>query len=74
MHNENHPREVECLIDIKELARRLSLSHYTLYNWVWQGRLMPIRLGPRCLRFDYDEVLLSLRQATRHRNTPEGGA
>lgn len=63
------------LIDIKELSRRLSMARGTLYNWVWQDRLRPIRIG-RNLRFDYDEVLLSFRHslAPLDRHTPEVGA
>jgi excisionase family DNA binding protein len=63
------------LIDIKELSRRLNMARGTLYNWVWQERLSPIRIG-RNLRFDYDEVLLSFRHshARLDRDTPQGGA
>ena len=68
-------KDENCLIDIKELSRRLSMARGTLYNWVWKDRLRPIRIG-RNLRFDYDEVLLSFRHshAPLHRHTPEGGA
>jgi excisionase family DNA binding protein len=51
----------EQLINIKELARRLGMARGTLYNWVYQDRLVPIRVG-RCLRFDYEEVIRSLSQ------------
>ena len=52
--------EPTILIDIKELARRLDMARGTLYNWVYRGRLTPIRVG-RSLRFDYEEVLQSFR-------------
>ena len=75
MQDTNQRKDENYLIDIKELARRLSMSRYTLYNWVWQDRLRPIRIG-RNLRFDYDDVLLSFRHPNGplDRHTPEGGA
>jgi excisionase family DNA binding protein len=57
-----HPRilglevdDVSQLIDIKELARRLSLARGTLYNWVHERRIPYRKLG-RALRFDPDEI------------------
>ena len=47
------------LIDIDELAARLSIAKGTLYNWVYLKRIPYIKAG-RCLRFDADEVLASL--------------
>ena len=44
-----------CLIDINELSRRLSIAKGTLYNWVSQGRLPFKKIG-RCVRFDWDEI------------------
>jgi excisionase family DNA binding protein len=44
-----------CLIDINELSRRLSIARGTLYNWVSQGRLPFKKIG-RCVRFDWDEI------------------
>jgi excisionase family DNA binding protein len=66
--------EPRILIDIKELSRRLSMSTGTLYNWVHEERLMPIRIG-RNLRFDYDEVLFSFRhKVPLDSDTSERGA
>ena len=47
------------LIDIDELAARLSIAKGTLYNWVYLKRIPYIKAG-RCLRFDADEVLATL--------------
>ena len=44
-----------CLIDINELSRRLSIAKGTLYNWVSQGRVPFKKIG-RCVRFDWDEI------------------
>jgi excisionase family DNA binding protein len=44
-----------CLIDINELSRRLSIAKGTLYNWVSQGKLPFKKIG-RCVRFDWDEI------------------
>ena len=51
------------LIDIDELAMRLSIAKGTLYNWVYLKRIPYIKAG-RCLRFDPDEVLASLPHST----------
>ena len=51
------------LIDIDELAGRLSTAKGTLYNWVYLKRIPYIKAG-RCLRFDPDEVLASLPHTT----------
>jgi excisionase family DNA binding protein len=51
------------LIDINELARRLSIAKGTLYNWVYLRRIPFIKAG-RCLRFDHAEVLNSLTHST----------
>lgn len=49
------------LIDINELSRRLSIAKATLYNWVYLRRIPFVKAG-RCVRFDYQEVLETLRQ------------
>lgn len=49
------------LIDIKELSRRLGVAKGTLYNWVYLRRIPFVKAG-RCVRFDYQEVLETLRQ------------
>lgn len=49
------------LIGIDELSRRLSVAKGTLYNWVYLGRIPFVKAG-RCLRFDYQRVLETLRQ------------
>ena len=51
------------LIDIDELASRLSIAKGTLYNWVYLKRIPYIK-ARRCLRFDPDEVLASLPHST----------
>jgi excisionase family DNA binding protein len=51
------------LVDIDELAARLSIAKGTLYNWVYLKRIPYIKAG-RCLRFDADEVLASLPHST----------
>jgi excisionase family DNA binding protein len=49
------------LIDINELARRLRVAKGTLYNWVYLRRIPFVKAG-RCVRFDYQQVLETLRQ------------
>lgn len=50
----------EKLIDIKGLSRRLSTPTGTLYNRVNQQTIPFYKIG-NALRFDYEEVILSLR-------------
>jgi len=47
------------LIDVEEMARRLSMSKGTLYNRVHERRIPFIKIG-KSLRFDPDEVIRSL--------------
>ena len=49
------------LIDIDELAHRLSVAKGTLYNWVYLRRIPFVKAG-RSVRFDYQQVLETLRQ------------
>jgi excisionase family DNA binding protein len=49
------------LIDINELSRRLCVAKGTLYNWVYLRRIPFVKAG-RCVRFDYQDVLATLRQ------------
>ncbi len=51
------------VIDINALSRLLSIPRGTLYNWVYLRRIPFIKAG-RCLRFDAEEVLRSLRHST----------
>jgi excisionase family DNA binding protein len=55
------PAAPTTLIGIDELSRRLSIAKGTLYNWVYLRRIPFVKAG-RCLRFDYQEVLETLRQ------------
>jgi excisionase family DNA binding protein len=55
------PAIAATLIDINELSRRLSVAKGTLYNWVYLRRIPFVKVG-RCVRFDYQEVLETLRQ------------
>jgi excisionase family DNA binding protein len=48
------------LVDINELARILSIAKGTLYQWVYLRRIPFIKAG-RCLRFDAEEVIESMR-------------
>ncbi len=51
------------LINIDELAARLSIAKGTLYNWVYLKRIPYIKAG-RCLRFDFESVVMALRHVT----------
>lgn len=53
--------DINVLIDINELSRRLSIPKGTLYNWVYLRRIPFIKAG-RSLRFDPYQVIRSLTQ------------
>ena len=43
---------IERHITPEELAKRLGISRKTIYRWVYDGILVPVRIGPgRLLRF-----------------------
>jgi excisionase family DNA binding protein len=54
-----HPRE-KSLVDINQLSAILSIAKGTLYQWVYLRRIPFIKAG-RCLRFDAEEVIATLR-------------
>ena len=47
-------------MNINELAEQLHVAKGTLYNWCYLKRIPFIKAG-RCLRFDPNEVLNSLK-------------
>jgi excisionase family DNA binding protein len=51
------------LIDINELARRLSIAKGTLYNWVYLRRIPFVKLG-RALRFNPEEIERIVRSSS----------
>ncbi len=51
------------LIDINELARRLSIPKGTLYNWVYLRRIPFVKLG-RALRFNPEEIERIVRSSS----------
>lgn len=44
------------LLTIHDVAERLNVSERTVRAWVAAGRLAVVRLGPRCVRIEPDEV------------------
>lgn len=57
------PENIQILIDITELSRRLSVPKDSLYQKVWHRSIPFIKIG-RSLRFDYDDVIRSLHHST----------
>ncbi len=56
--------DIENLVSIKEIARRLGVSLYTVYYWAAAGRIPHYRIG-RNLRFSWPEVEEWLRKHRR---------
>ena len=52
--------EDKTLVNINELSDILSIAKGTLYQWVYLRRIPFIKAG-RCLRFDAEDVIASLR-------------
>ena len=42
---------IEDLISIDDLSRILKVSRKTIYGWIYRKKIIPIKIGPRLLRF-----------------------
>ena len=61
----------EPLLTSEQLAVRLQVSCYTIWEWTRAGRIPAIRMSKRCLRFRLSEVLEALKE--RAPKTTTGG-
>jgi len=54
-----------------EFAERFGVSRDTVYRWIDEGRLKPVRIGPRMLRFTEEQVatFAADRDATKPETT-----
>jgi hypothetical protein len=52
------------LLTLTQLAHRLSLRPRTVQIWVRHGRIPVLRITPKVLRFEWDQVLEALRNNT----------
>jgi excisionase family DNA binding protein len=59
------------LVTAQEVADRLGLAVSTVRWAAWAGKLPAIRMSPRCIRFDPDEIE---RYIDTHRTTTEAAA
>ena len=60
---EKHPKSIfenlddgNRLIDVSELGLRLGVAPKTIYGWHYKGLIKAYKVGPRLIRFDYEEV------------------
>ena len=44
------------LLTVDELALKLGVSGKTIYGWIYRGLIKPIKVGPRLVRFNENEV------------------
>jgi len=51
IEREAETQRQERLLNVREAARYLAVSVSTLYGWVWQRRIVFVKMG-RALRFD----------------------
>lgn len=58
-------------ISPKEFAARFGVSIDTVYRWIDEGRLKPVRVGPRMLKFTETQVatFAADRDATKPETT-----
>lgn len=50
------------LLTAQELADRLAVSRQTVNTWAREGLIPEVRPSPRIRRFDYDDVVATLKQ------------
>ena len=57
MSNTRHDEQSDRLLTRKELAERWSKSVRTLKRWDVAGKLKPLTLGPRTVRYRLSDIL-----------------
>jgi excisionase family DNA binding protein len=62
---------MDALLDIKSVARLLSLSPWTIRRLIFDGKLTPVRLGRRVL-VEPTEIERFVSQARQAPNNPAG--
>ncbi len=62
-------RAPQPLITSREVCARLDICRSTLDRLVRQGRIRPVRLGPRCVRYEPAAVDALISRS----RSPEGG-
>ena len=58
------------LLTAKELADRLRVKPTTIREWTRRGIIPAIRLSPKVVRFDFEEV----KNAVQDRGNEDGGS
>ncbi|WP_082317901.1 helix-turn-helix domain-containing protein [Leptospirillum ferriphilum] len=48
---------MEQLFTIRETAKLLTLKESTIYRWVFDGKIKPVRVGSRAVRVPESEIL-----------------
>jgi excisionase family DNA binding protein len=48
--------EQQPLINAREVAQRLNITAWTVYDYARRGILPSIRMAPNCIRFDPQDV------------------
>ena len=62
------------LITAEELAEQLRLKPKTIHDWARKRKIPSIKISPKVIRFDFDEVLQSLNgEIHNHKATILGG-
>jgi excisionase family DNA binding protein len=53
------------LMTVEQLADRLHIRPRTVQAWARQGRIPTVKLSPKVVRFDWLEVLATLRNQSK---------
>jgi len=54
------------IVTAEKLAEQLSLKPKTIREWARQGKIPSLRISPKVIRFNPDEVLLALENNRLH--------
>ena len=53
------------LVDAKEMGRRIGLDPQTVKRMARHGQIPVIKINPRVIRFDPNEVIAALKEAAK---------
>jgi len=61
--------EQQPLINAREVSRRLNITVWTVYDFARRGILPSIRMAPKCIRFDSQDIEAFINEK-RHPPSP----
>ena len=58
------------LLTVTQLAERLNIRPRTVQAWARLGRIPAVKLSQKVVRFDWQDVLVALRNLAHNREVP----